>query len=39
MLEISEKIKNKTATEDEITEFTKEFTHLISAIRQDITKK
>lgn len=38
MLEIAEKIKNQTATEEEITEFTKNLTELLSGIKKDITK-
>lgn len=38
LLEISEKIKNNTATEEEVTIFAKEMTALLASIRQDITK-
>ncbi len=38
MLEIAEKIKNQTATEEEVTEFTKSLTALLSGIKKDITK-
>ena len=38
MLEVAEKIKNGTATEEEVTQFTKDLTSLLSGIRKDITK-
>ncbi len=39
ILELSEKINNQTATEEEITEFTNGFTDLLSSIRKDIVKE
>ena len=38
MLEVAEKIKNGTETEQEVTEITKSLTELLSGIRKDITK-
>lgn len=38
MLEVAEKIKNNTATEEEITQFTKDLAELIGSIKNDITK-
>lgn len=38
MLEVAEKIKNNTATEEEITQFTKDLAALIGSIKNDITK-
>lgn len=37
MLEIAEKIKNKTATEEEIASFIKEFTELLKGIKDDLS--
>ncbi|MFA6392914.1 MAG: hypothetical protein WCW54_02430 [Candidatus Paceibacterota bacterium] len=36
MLEIAAKIKNKTATKEEVTAFTKEFTKLLEEIKEDL---
>lgn len=38
MLEVAEKIKNNTATEEEITQFTKDLADLVGSIKKDITK-
>lgn len=38
ILELAEKIKNQTASETEVTEFTKELTQLLKGIREDVTK-
>lgn len=38
MLEIAEKIKNQTASEEEMTQFTKDLSELLGSIKQDITK-
>lgn len=39
MLEIAEKIKNKTATEPEILAFTKEFNNLLEEIKEKLDTK
>lgn len=39
MLEIAEKIKNKTATEEEIASFTKEFAKLLEDIKDTLSKE
>jgi len=39
MLEIAEKIKNKTATEEEIIIFTKEFTKLLKEVKKDLSEE
>ena len=39
MLEIAEKIKTKTATEQEILAFTKEFVNLLEKIKEDLGKE
>ncbi len=36
MLEIAEKIKNKTATQEEVASFTKEFSKLLKEIKDDL---
>lgn len=36
MLEIAEKIKNKTANKEEILAFTKEFNKLLEGIKEDL---
>lgn len=38
ILELAEKIKNQTASEEELTQFTKELTELLGGIKKDITK-
>lgn len=38
MLELADKIKNQTASEEEITAFTKGLTELLGSIKNDITK-
>ncbi len=38
MLEIAEKIKNNTATEEEVTQFTKDLAELVGNIKDGITK-
>ena len=38
MLEVAEKIKEGTATEEEVIQFTKDLTALLGSIRKDITK-
>ena len=37
MLEIAEKIKNKTATKEEILSFTKEFNNLLEEMKGDLS--
>jgi hypothetical protein len=37
MKEIAEKIKNKTATEEEILAFTKEFNSILSEVKDDLS--
>ena len=37
MLEIAEKIKNKTASEEEILAFTKEFNKLLIKVKEDLS--
>jgi len=39
MLEIAEKIKNKTATEEEILTFTKEFAKLLEDIKDTLSEE
>lgn len=39
MLAIAEKIKDKTATEEEIIAFTNEFTKLLSEINKDLSEE
>jgi uncharacterized protein YnzC (UPF0291/DUF896 family) len=36
IVELAEKIKNQTASEAELTEFTREMTQLLKGIREDI---
>jgi|GEM_PF-2076020 len=38
MIEIAEKIKNKTATEEEILAFTKEFNRVLEELNSSLSK-